>query len=423
MCTTCARPCTRWHGCRRSCDPLPLAEHGLELINSPATFAHPLDDGSAAVAERSVDATAENLGLDGDAYRSLFGSLADHFDTLSPDLLAPPRFPRHPLLVAKFGMVGLQSAQFLADHRFKTDRARALFAGAAAHSILPLDWSATSAFGLVLMAAAHAQGWPIARGGSQALVSALVSIFQSFGGTLELNAPVRSLDELPSSKVTLCDLTPQQLLQLAGERFPAGYRKSLQKYRYGPGCFKMDFALSGPIPWTAAECGRAATVHLGGRFEEVAESESAVWENRQSNRPFVLLVQPTLFDPSRAPAGKHIAWAYCHVPHGSTADCSVIIENQIERFAPGFRDLIIAKHVMNTADMERYNPNLVGGDINGGAAFLTQLFTRPVARWNPYSTPVRGLYICSASTPPGGGVHGQCGFHAATSALKSRELA
>jgi phytoene dehydrogenase-like protein len=397
---------------------LPLAEQGLELLDPPLPFAHPFDDGSAAVLERSVEATADLLGDDAAAYRALLGPLVRGWEQLSPDLLGPPRLPRHPILMMRFGLRGLPSARSLVERNFVTAHARALFAGAAAHSILPLDWSATSAFGLVLTASAHAAGWPIARGGSQNLVAALASIFRSFGGEIVTGAPVVSLDDLPRSRMVLCDVTPRQLLKIAGDRLPSHYRHRLGRYRYGPGTFKLDWALSGPIPWKAPACARAATVHVCGTFEEIAVAEAAPWRGEHTDRPFVLLVQPSLFDPSRAPAGQHTAWAYCHVPHGSTVDRTEAIENQIERFAPGFRSLILARHGMNSADFERYNPNLVGGDINGGSQDITQLFTRPVVRLNPYKTPVKGLYICSASTPPGGGVHGMCGHFAARAALK-----
>jgi phytoene dehydrogenase-like protein len=345
----------------------------------------------------------------------------DAWERLVPDLLAPLGIPKHPLLMASFGMRGLRSARGLAESWFAGPHARALFAGVSAHSILPLEWSATAAMGLVLAVSAHAVGWPFARGGSQKLADALASYFRSLGGTIETGAPVENIDELSGAKAILCDLTSRQFIRIAGHRLPAGYRKRLEKFRYGPGAWKVDWALSDPIPWKAAACAQAGTVHLGGTFDEIADAERAPWEGRSAERPYVLLTQPTLFDPTRAPAGKHVAWAYCHVPHGSTFDMTDRIEAQVERFAPGFRDRIIGRNVMSPAALESYNPNLIGGDITGGANLLSQLFTRPVARINPYSTPVTGLYLCSASTPPGGGVHGMCGYWAAQSALK-REL-
>jgi phytoene dehydrogenase-like protein len=396
---------------------LPLADAGLQLVDPPAAFAHPLDDGTAAVAERSLDATADGLGVDAAGYRSLMGPLVEAWDKLAPQLLAPPGWPRHPLLMAKFGVRGLPSARWVADHYFTTPKAKALFAGAAAHAILPLDWLATSAFGLVLTAAAHTAGWPVARGGSQQLVNALAKIFLDAGGEIVTSSPVGSLDELPPSRVLLCDISPRQLLQIAGTRLSESRRAKLARYRYGPGTFKLDWALSDPIPWKAAECARAATVHVGGTVEEIADAEAAPWRGEHHPRPFVLVVQPSLFDPTRAPAGKHTAWAYCHVPNGSTVDRTDAIENQIERFAPGFRQTILARHAMNCADFQRYNPNLIGGDINGGSQDITQLFTRPVMAANPYRM-AKGLYLCSASTPPGGGVHGMCGYHAAMAAMK-----
>ncbi|MDB5333391.1 MAG: NAD(P)/FAD-dependent oxidoreductase [Phycisphaerales bacterium] len=400
---------------------LPLSEHGLELVSPPAAYAHPLDDGTAAVAYPSLSDTARTLGPDGPAWEKRMGPLLDAWERLVPDLLAPLRVPKHPLLMAGFGLRGLRSARGLAESWFAGPHARALFAGVSAHSILPLEWSATAAMGLVLAVSAHAVGWPFARGGSQKLSDALASYFRSLGGTIETGAPVENIDELSGAKAILCDLTPRQFIRIAGHRLPAGYRKRLEMFRYGPGAWKVDWALSDPIPWKAAACAKAGTVHLGGTFDEIADAERAPWEGRSAERPYVLLTQPTLFDPSRAPAGKHVAWAYCHVPHGSTFDMTDRIEAQVERFAPGFRDRIIGRSVMSPAALEHYNPNLIGGDITGGANLLSQLFTRPVARINPYSTPVAGLYLCSASTPPGGGVHGMCGYWAAQSALK-REL-
>jgi phytoene dehydrogenase-like protein len=398
---------------------LPLAEHGLELVHPDAPLAHPLDDGSAVLLERSVEDTAKGLGADGDAYRRLFDPLVRSSDDLMREVLGPLRAPRHPLLMARFGSSALRSARGLARSRFDGERARALLAGCAAHSMLSLRSLASAAFGIVLATSAHSVGWPVARGGSQRLADALASHLRSLGGEVETGRWVGSLDELEGFDVTLLDLTPRQLQRLAGSRLPDGYARRLARYRYGPGVFKLDWALDGPIPWTAPEVTRAGTVHVGGTLEQIAASEQAAVRGRHSERPFVLLVQPSLFDDARAPEGKHTAWAYCHVPAGSTRDMTETIEAQVERFAPGFKDLIAARSAMGPEEVERRNPNYVGGDINGGVQDLRQLFTRPVARPVPYSTPVEGLYICSSSTPPGGGVHGMCGYWAARAALRS----
>lgn len=397
---------------------LPLAQYGLEWVYPPAAVAHPFDDGSAAVLERSVDATGESLGRDATAYRRLMGPLLDNWEGLASDLLGPlPVPPRHPFAMARFGLKAVRSARGLAESAFEGERARALFAGLAAHSILPLERPVSAAFGLVLGTVAHAVGWPMARGGSQQIADALAAHLRSLGGEIVTGTYVESLDQLPPAGATLLDVTPRQLLQIAGDRLPAGYRRALGHYRYGPGVFKLDWALDGPIPWKAPACSRAGTVHLGGTLPEIAASERAVWRGELSERPYVIVVQQTLFDPTRAPEGKHTGWAYCHVPNGSTIDMTERIEAQVERFAPGFRDLILARSVMPPAALERHDPNYIGGDINGGVQDLGQLFTRPVARINPYTTPVRGLYLCSSSTPPGGGVHGMCGYFAAQAAL------
>lgn len=395
---------------------LPLAEHGLEWIHPPAPVAHPLDDGTAIVLERPVDLTAEALGADSAAYRSLMNPLVADWAKLDRALLGPLRLPRHPVALARFGLAALRSAYGLASSRFKGERARALFAGLAAHSMLPLELQPSAAFGLVLGITAHAIGWPIPRGGSQQIANALASYLGSLGGEIVTEARVDSLDELPTARAVLCDITPRQLLRIAGHRLSAGFRRKLERYRYGPGAYKIDWALDSPIPWRAAECARAATVHLGGTIEDIAASERAAWEGRQPQRPFVLLAQPSLFDPTRAPQGKHTAWAYCHVPNGSNLDMTERIENQIERFAPGFRRRVLARSVMAPAQLEQRNANLVGGDINGGVQDLRQLFLRPTARL--YSTSSKGLYLCSSSTPPGGGVHGMCGHFAALKALR-----
>ncbi|MBW3571801.1 MAG: NAD(P)/FAD-dependent oxidoreductase [Gemmatimonadetes bacterium] len=396
---------------------LPLHEHGLEWVHPPAPLAHPFDDGTAALLERSYAATAATLGPDGDAYRRLLEPFSTRWDALARDILGPPGIPRHPLLLARFGLRAIRSVRGLTNGVFSGPRARALLAGSAAHAALSHRAPATASFGLVLNAAGHAVGWPFPRGGAGRLTEAMASLLRSLGGEIETGAPVRSLDELPRARATFLDLTPRQVLRVAGDRLPGRYRRALERFRYGPGAFKVDWALDGPIPWTAAECARAGTVHLGGTMEEIADAEEHVWGGGHAERPFVLVAQPTLADPSRAPAGRHTAWAYCHVPNGSAEDMTARIEAQVERFAPGFRDRVLARSVMDPARLERCDANLVGGDINGGAASLGQLFLRPVRSLKPYTTPVPGLYLCSASTPPGGGVHGMCGYHAARAAL------
>jgi phytoene dehydrogenase-like protein len=397
--------------------PLPLAMHGLDWIEPPAGVAHPLDDGSALVVERSIEATATQFGSDAEAYRSWMTNLAADWAKVAPAVLAPPGFPEHPAALAGFARWALRPAYGLARNLFKGERARALFAGMAAHSMLPLERVPSAAFGLVLGILAHVVGWPIPRGGSQSVANALASYLRSLGGEIVASAPVESIDELPPARVILCDVTPRQLIAIAGHRLTPSFRRRLARYRYGPAAHKVDWALDGPIPWKAEECRRAATVHLGGTLEEIAASERAAWQGERHQRPFVLLAQPSLFDSTRAPQGMHTAWAYCHVPHGSSHDMSEQIENQVERFAPGFRQRVRARHVLPPAELERHNANLVGGDINGGVQDLGQILFRPTRRL--YSTSAKGLYICSASTPPGGGVHGLCGYHAARKALKA----
>lgn len=396
---------------------LPLGEHGLEWIHPPAPLAHPLDNGTAAILERSIEATGATLGPDAAAYRELAEPFATEWDRLAPEILGPLHLPHHPVLLARFGLKALRSAQGLATSAFEGESARALFAGIAAHSTLPLTKAATAAAALVLLAAGHAVGWPIPRGGAARIAHALASYLRSLGGEIVTSAPVRSLDELPPARAVFFDVTPRQILEIAGSRLPERYRRQLGNYRYGPGVFKVDWALDGPIPWRAPECARGGTVHLGGTLAEISDSEARPWRGEHPGRPYVLLAQPSLFDPARAPAGKHTAWAYCHIPNGSTVDMTDRIETQVERFAPGFRELILARSTMGPAALERRNANLVGGDVNAGALELGQIFFRPTVRLDPYSIPVRGLYICSASTPPGGGVHGMCGYHAARSAL------
>jgi phytoene dehydrogenase-like protein len=395
---------------------LPLAEHGLEIIDPPAALAHPFDDGTALLVTRSVDETASKLGADARAYRGLLGSVCRRWDELEPALLGPlVRVPSHPLALARFSVHALRSAAGLATRTFRTDRAQALLAGCAAHSMVPLEKSPTAAFGLVLLGSAHRFGWQFPRGGSQRIADALVSILRGYGGDVVTAAPVDSLDGIEGT--VLCDVVPRELIRIAGERLPDRYSRGLARFRHGPGAFKMDFALAAPIPWRAPECARAGTVHLGGTLTEIAAAERAPWEGRVAERPFVLVAQHSVFDSSRAPAGKHTAWAYCHVPNRSSFDMTERIEAQIERFAPGFRDVVIGRSVLPPAELERHNRNLVGGDLNAGAATLTGLLARPVVRISPYRTPVDGLYLCSASTPPGGGVHGMCGYLAARAAL------
>ena len=395
---------------------LSLAEYGLEFIYPPAAVAHPFDDGSAILLHRSVEKTALQLGADARSYQRLFTPLVRDWEVLAPELLAPIQFPRHPFAMTRFGLNAIRSASSFVKSRFKEDRTRAFFAGAVAHSCLSLDELGTTAFGLVLLTLGHTGGWPIPRGGTQNISNALAAHLRSFGGDIVTGRRIQSLEDLAPFACVLFDLTPRQLLNIAGERFQSSYKNKLSNYRYGPAVFKMDWALDSPVPWRAPECTQAATVHLGGSLAEIEASESAVWEEKCTERPYVLVAQPSLFDSTRAPEGKHTLWAYCHVPNGSTIDMTERIENQIERFAPGFRAHIIARSTLSPAQMESLNANLVGGDINGGAATITQLFTRPTIR--TYSTPLKDVYICSASTPPGGGVHGMCGYHAARAALR-----
>lgn len=397
---------------------LPLSEYGVEWIEPPLVLAHPLDDGPPGVLHRSVCDTAGALGPDGDRYAALVEPLVERWDELSREILAPLHIPRHPFLLARFGMRALRSATGLLEGHFQGAQARALLAGISAHAVVPLTATASAAFGLTLATAAHAVGWPIVRGGSQMLVDALAAYLRSFGGEIITDAPVRSLSELRHARLVVLDLTPRQVLQIASDGLSRSYRRSLGRFRYGPGIFKMDWALAGTVPWRDPECARAGTVHLGGTLDELVVAEQAAWQGRHPSRPFVLLSQPSLFDATRAPAGQHVLWGYCHVPHGSREDMSARVEAQIERFAPGFRELVLARSTLDTRQIEEHNPNCVGGDIGGGANTIDQLFFRPTMRRVPYATPIRGLYICSSSTPPGGGVHGMCGFHAAAAALR-----
>ena len=395
---------------------LPLARCGLEFIYPPAALAHPFDDGTAVLLHRSVETTSQQLGSDEPAYRKLMGPLVRSWPHISEDILGPLRLPRHPIALARFGVHAIRSAKALVGSYFKEAKTRAFFAGMSAHSSISLDHLGTAAFGLVLGASGHSLGWPIPRGGAQAMSNALAAYFGELGGEIVTGKRIGSPGDIPTVRATLFDVTPQQLLAIAGERFPPRYKRKLRQFRYGPGVFKMDWALSGPVPWKATECAQAATVHLGGSFQEIIDSERDAWEGRINARPFIIACQPSLFDSSRAPVGQHTFWAYCHVPNGSSADMVNIIEDQIERFAPGFRKLVLARNVLSPALLEKHNANLVGGDISGGAHTLAQLFTRPTLR--TYSTPVRGVYICSSSTPPGAGVHGMCGYHAARVALR-----
>jgi len=396
---------------------LPLVEHGLEFILPGLAAAHPFDDGDAAALYFSVEQTAQSLGDDEHTYTSLMKRLVKDWPHIAADVLSPLHIPKHPLEMASFGLKALMPATHLAK-RFRTKKAKGLWAGMAAHSMQPLSNLATSAIGLVLMLAGHTDGWPIPKGGSNSVANALASYFQSIGGRIETNFYVRSLQQLPSARAVLFDVTPKQLLQIAGHKFSSFYQWQLKRYRYGMGVFKIDWALDDAIPFTATECRKAGTIHLGNTLEETVAAEQATANGKHSQKPFVLLAQQSLFDVSRSPKGKHTAWAYCHVPNGSTVDMTEAIEKQIERFAPGFRERILARHVMNTKQMETYNSNYIGGDINGGAFDIGQLFTRPALRLSPYKTSAKGIYLCSSSTPPGGGVHGMCGYHAAKQALK-----
>ena len=396
-----------------------LADHGLEWVHPEVPLAHPLDGGRTVMLTRDVAATADGLGPDGPAYRRLFDPLVEAGFELTDGLLSPFQIPpHHPLTLARYGVTGIRGAQAVARRRFTGDEARALFAGLSGHSILPLDKAVTAGYGLMLGVLAHVVGWPMARGGSQRIADALVGLLADAGGRVECRTRVVSLAELPAADAILFDVTPRQLLAIAGNALPQRYRASLSRFRYGPGVFKVDWALGGPIPWTNDDVARAATVHLGGTLDEVVAAEAAPHRGEHAERPFVLLAQQSLFDTDRAPTGTHTAWAYCHVPNGSTLDMTDRIEAQVERFAPGFRERIVARHVMGTGDIERHDANYVGGDINGGSGDLRQFFARPTLGLHPWRTPLDGIYLCSSSTPPGGGVHGMCGWHAAHEVLR-----
>jgi phytoene dehydrogenase-like protein len=397
---------------------LPLADFGLQWIHPPAPLAHPIDDRSAAVLERDLDATVAGLGSDGPAYRRLMHHLTTHSQSLFAEALGPLRFPLHPLLMAKFGLLAIRSAQSLANAYFKQPAAKALIAGLAGHSVLPLQAPLSAAVAIMLGIAGHAVGWPVARGGSQSITNAMVSYLKSLGGDVLADCRVDSLNDLPPAKAYLFDTSPSSMAEICKDTLPERFRQQLTRFRHGPGVFKLDWALSQPIPWRAAECHRAGTIHLGGTLEEITAAECKVHGGEHPERPYILVAQQSLFDDTRAPAGKHTGWGYCHVPAYSTLDMTDTVERQIERFAPGFRDCILAKTAMSPADMQRHNANYIGGDISGGMMDFRQLFTRPTIRLSPYTTPNRQIYICSSSTPPGGGVHGMCGYFAAQTALQ-----
>jgi phytoene dehydrogenase-like protein len=397
-------------------DTLPLADYGLTYLQPELAAAHPFDDGTAAVLASTVEETAKLLGADQQTYLDIFKPVVRDWPLIAADVLAPLHFPKHPIAMAQFGLKALTSATYFAK-RFKTKEAKGLWGGMAAHAIQPLSNLSTSAIALVLMTAGHLKGWPIPQGGSKEIANSLASYFISLGGRIQTGQFIKSLSELPSAKTVLFDVTPKQLLQIAGHKFSPLYKWQLERYRYGMGVFKIDWALDGPIPFTSEQTRKAGTVHIGNTIEEIALSEKLTWKGQHSEKPYVLLAQQSLFDDTRAPEGKHTAWAYCHVPNGSTKDMTAVIEQQVERFAPGFKDLILGRHTMNTSEVQAYNPNYIGGDINGGVIDLAQLFTRPALRSSPYRTSAKGLYICSSSTPPGGGVHGMCGYHAARQAL------
>lgn len=397
---------------------MPLAEHGLRWVRPTVSVAHPLDDSPAVLLRRSLTETAQDLGADGSTYERFLGPFVRDGEDLLADLLGPLRIPAHPLRMARFGLAGVLPVTTLARRLFREPRARALLAGCAAHSILPLESLLTSAVGMIFALTAHLDDWPVAAGGSRAIASALISYLRSMGGTIETGRRVRHLSELPHARIVLFDTDPEQLAEICGTALPDAYVSRLRRFRFGPGVFKLDWALDGPIPWRDPRILEAATVHVGGTLEEIAASEADVWRGQHPAKPFVLVVQQSQFDDERAPGNQHTGYAYCHVPAGSTVDATASVEQQIERFAPGFRDRILARHTMTCADFERYNPNYVGGAITGGAADISQFFTRPVARLDPYATPNPRIFLCSSSTPPGGGVHGMCGYFAARSALR-----
>lgn len=397
---------------------LPLTTYGLEWVFPDIPYAHPFSDGTALACYQDIQQTAKQLGEDEDAYINLFTPIVRNWDKLENNLLGPLGFPDHPIDFLKFGLKAIPSARLLANHYFKNDKTKTFFYGSAAHSTLPLTNVASASFGLVLTTMAHTYGWPFPKGGAQNFTNALLDHYKSLGGELYLNHCITHLEELPPAKAYLFDVTPKQLLNIKGFNFSGLYRSRMSNYNYGAGVFKMDWALSEPIPFTNEKCRRAGTVHIGFSPEEIEESEKNIHQKNMTNTPYVLVAQHSNFDTSRAPEGKYTAWAYCHVPNGSIRDFTEIIENQIERAAPGFKDTILARATMNTVQMEQWNPNIIGGDINGGKQDITQLFTRPIAKLSPYSTPDPRVYLCSSSTPPGGGVHGMCGYNAAKKVMQ-----
>ncbi|WP_194774478.1 phytoene desaturase family protein [Pararhodonellum marinum] len=397
---------------------LPLEKLGLEWIHPPILASHPLEEGEAALLLTSLQDTANRLGKDKEAYLNTFGPMVEDWEKLLGDFLAPLKIPNHPILLAKFGLKALRSAEGLGKSVFQTEKAKGLWAGMAAHGMMPLNKMTTAAIALVLMSSGHHKGWPIPKGGSQSLANALLDHFKNLGGEVQTGQFISKMDQLPTHKAVVFDLTPRQLMDIAGDQFSRLYKWQLNRYRYGMGVFKMDWALKAPIPFLNMETRKAGTVHLGGKLQDIADAEAQTWQGKHPEKPYVLLAQQSLFDPTRAPKGQHTAWAYCHVPNGSTRDMTEAIENQVERYAPGFKDLILAKSTFNAQEMQAYNPNYIGGDINGGVLDLGQLYTRPALRMSPYRTSAKGIYLCSSSTPPGGGVHGMCGFYAAERVIK-----
>lgn len=397
---------------------LPLGDFGLKWIYPEASVAHPLDNEPTILLTKSLSKTGAFLGKDAKKWENLFSYFVQNGEALLADSLKPLGFPKSPLLLARFGLKAMQPATSFANAAFKEDAAKALFAGCAAHSVLPLEKLFTAALGLIFGVTGHMEDWPVAQGGSQSITSSMARYFESLGGEIRTSKWITSMDDLPPSEAYIFDTDPVQLAKITSSALPSGYRNRLQKYNYGPGVFKIDWALDGPIPWKDKNALKASTVHVGGTLEEISKSEKMAWKGEHCDKPFLILCQQSMFDDTRAPQGKHTGYAYCHVPHGSTKDMTAAIENQVERFAPGFKDIIIKRHTINTDGFYNYNPNYFGGAITGGAADITQLFTRPVARFNPYTTPNPKIFICSAATPPGGGVHGMCGYWAARTVLK-----
>ncbi|WP_026837739.1 phytoene desaturase family protein [Gillisia sp. JM1] len=397
---------------------LPLEDFGLEWIFPEIPYSHPFTDGTALSCYQDLNKTADQLGEDRQAYLNIFESIVKNWNNLDKDLLAPLGIPEHPVDFLKFGLKALPSAKLLADHYFKNEKTKAFFYGSAAHSTLPLTNIASASFGLVLTTIAHKFGWPFPKGGAQNFTNSLLAYYRSLGGELFLNNKIEHLEQLPNAKAYLFDLTPKQLLNIKGFDFNNLYKSRMAAYNYGAGIFKIDWALSEPIPFTNENCRKSGTVHIGFSTQEIEESEKGIHKKKMTDTPYVLIAQHSNFDKTRAPEGKYTAWGYVHVPNGSIKDYSEIIENQIERAAPGFKDIILQRSKMNTVQLQHWNPNLIGGDINGGKQDITQLFTRPIITLSPYSTPDPRVYICSSSTPPGGGVHGMCGFNAAKKVIE-----